>query len=191
LDLRRVRLVYIVALKVVHVHRRRPLSSLCVVTARGAERRACLVARRAAGRVPRWLGRSWPQRGVDTPSLASRSRCPPLAVCPLCAAEALSRRSPCQPARPPTPRYRPCCTAVPRRLAHVGRLQFVRPAPRHRQRQQFSPSYFALSPYHGPVAPIRRLATTSSQFPARTALVSSPLAEQPAPLVIVSPPAPF
>jgi hypothetical protein len=65
--MRRVRLVCIIALKFVHVLCRRLLSPLCAVIARGAERRVCLVARCAAGRVPRWLGCSWPQRGVDPP----------------------------------------------------------------------------------------------------------------------------
>jgi hypothetical protein len=67
------------------------LSSLCAVTARGAERRACLVARRAAGRAPRWLGCSWPQRGVNPPLWPAAAAATPWPLAPLRAAVALSR----------------------------------------------------------------------------------------------------
>jgi hypothetical protein len=116
-----------------------------------------------------------------TPLSGQPQPLPPWPLAPLRAVVALSQRSPCQMSRPPTPRYRRCCVAMPRHLACVGRLRFVRPAPEHCQREPDLLSLLALSPCRGPATPIRRLATTSSQFPTRTASVSSPIAEQPHP----------
>jgi hypothetical protein len=130
---------------------------------------------RAAGRVPFWPGRSGPRHGVDPLGLAVAAA--PWPFAPLGAAEALSRRSPCQSSRSSTPRCRPCFVAVPCRLARMGRLRFVRPTPRHRQHQQVSPLFPALSPCLGPTVLIHRLATTPSQFPS----TSCPIAEQPYP----------